>query len=182
MAFLSHFEKGVVMIKAPYNPMDVANYIVAEAVRKEKPVTHLKLQKLLYYVVAKYLQTHNKPLIAENVVKWQYGPVVKSVYHHFKILGSLEITELCEYIESKDNKKLFSVKWADVDANVQTLKNNPEFTKVANTVIDDLLSVSAFGLVDITHAEAAWRNFEPEILQGFEPYYSEDELKAATYD
>ena len=83
------------MIKAPYNPIDVANYIVAEAVKRKKPVTHLKLQKLLYYVVVKYLQTHNKPLIAENVVKWQYGPVVKSVYHHFKILGSLEITELC---------------------------------------------------------------------------------------
>ena len=81
-------------------------------------------------MVVKYLQTHNKPLIAENVVKWQYGPVVKSVYHQFKILGSLEITELCEYIESKDDKKLFSVKWANVDANVKTLENDPEFAKL----------------------------------------------------
>lgn len=41
------------MIKAPYNPIDVANYIVAEAIKRKKPVTHLKLQKLLYYVAAK---------------------------------------------------------------------------------------------------------------------------------
>ncbi|OOS02575.1 Uncharacterized phage-associated protein [Moraxella cuniculi DSM 21768] len=169
------------MMKPPYNPIDVANYIVAEAVKRNQPVTHLKLQKILYYVVAKYLQNYDEPLIAEDVVKWQYGPVVKSVYHQFKILGSLQITELSEYIEFKDDKKLFSVKWANVDANVKTLESDLKFAIVANTVIDDLLNESAFRLVDITHAEPAWRNFEPEILQGFEPCYSEDELKAATY-
>lgn len=168
-------------MKAPYNPIDVANYIVWRANAMGNPVTHLKLQKLLYYVVAKYLQTHNKPLITEDVVKWQYGPVIKKVYHQFKILGSLEITELSEYIESKDPHKPFVVKWADVDGNVQALSQDNNFTQVANTVIDDLLPFSAFTLVDITHAEPAWRDYEHEILRGFEPIYSDNELKAANY-
>lgn len=169
------------MKQAPYNPIDVANYIVWRANKLGKPVTHLKLQKLLYYVVAKYLQTYDKHLIDENVVKWQYGPVVKSVYHQFKILGSLKITELSEYIESKEANDPFSVKWADVDGYVQDLAKNNVFTSVANLVINDLLNLSAFELVNITHAEPAWRDYEYEILQGFEPVYSDGELKAATY-
>ncbi len=169
------------MKQAPYNPIDVANYIVWRANELGKPVTHLKLQKLLYYVVAKYLQAHGEYLINENVVKWQYGPVIKSVYHQFKISGSLAITELSEYIESKDPNKPFTIQWADVDRHVQELAKNNAFTQVADMVIGDLLGFSAFELVDITHAEPAWRNYESEILQGLEPIYSDSELKAATY-
>ena len=168
------------MMKAPYNAMDVANYIVWYAKKAGNPVTHLKLQKLLYYVVASYLQKYGKPLINEDVVKWQYGPVVKSVYHQFKILGSLEITELSEYIESRDNQS-FSARWADVDKLLEDLKADDDFTQVANIVIDDLIRFSAFKLVDITHTEPAWRDFEADILKGYEPVYSVNELQDATY-
>ena len=32
------------MIKAPYNPIDVANYIVAEAIKRKSQLLNLKLQ------------------------------------------------------------------------------------------------------------------------------------------
>ncbi|WP_238971975.1 Panacea domain-containing protein [Moraxella catarrhalis] len=177
--FLSHFEKGVVMIKAPYNPIDVANYIVAEAVKREKPVTHLKLQKLLYYVVAKYAKTYNTILINEDIVKWQYGPVVKSVYHYFKLHGDRIITKPIAYLESAE---IFNLKFTDVDANNAQLGNDKRLVDTVGQVLNDTDLLTAYELVERTHKEPAWRNFEPEILQGFEPYYSEDELKAATYD
>ncbi|MFS6937442.1 Panacea domain-containing protein [Neisseria animaloris] len=167
-------------MRVPYNPIDVANYIVRRANEKQNPVTHLKLQKLLYYVVAMYFQKYDRRLIDEDVVKWQYGPVVKSVYHQFKILGSLKITELSEYIESIDSP--FSVKWADVHDRVQRLERDNDFKIVADKVIDDLLESNAFKLVDITHAEPAWYNYKDEILRGSEPTYSDAELKAAKYD
>lgn len=47
---------------APYNPIDVANYIVWRTKQEKKPVTHLKLQKLLYYVVTGYFQSYDKHL------------------------------------------------------------------------------------------------------------------------
>ena len=169
------------MTNAPYNPIDVANYIVWRANELGKPVTHLKLQKLLYYVVAKYLQAHNQHLIDEKIVKWQYGPVVKSVYHQFKILGSLLIKEPTEYIVDKDPNNPFILKWADTEQQIDILKNNHDFYEVTEQVLKDLLPLGAFVLVDITHDEPAWRNFEPHILHGFEPVYSDDELKAASY-
>lgn len=165
----------------PYNPIDVANYIVWRANNMKQPVTHLKLQKLLYYVVATYLQTHKSHLIDETIVKWQYGPVVKSVYHQFKILGSLKITEPSEYILNKDPKDLFAVKWADVNQIVQDLDNISTFKKVVDRVLDDLLPLSAFQLVDITHAEPAWRDCEHDILNGRELIYSDNDLMVATY-
>lgn len=169
-------------MKAPYKALDVANYIVWQAAERKNPVTHLKLQKLLYYVVAKYLQEYNEPLIDEPICKWQYGPVVKSVYHQFKILGSLPITEPSEYIINKVPNNPFSGTWADVNGIVQTLHQDLQLKQVTDTVLQDLLSTKdAFQLVAITHREAAWKNYESDILQGIELIYSDDELRVAEY-
>lgn len=168
------------MKKTQYNPIDVANYIVWRANAIEKPITHLKLQKLLYYVVAKHLQKYNHYLITENIVKWQYGPVVKSVYHQFKILGSAPITELSEYM-IKDPNKLFSFEWADVDEITHNINADKEVEDTVTLVLKDLIDKNPFALVNITHREPAWRNFEERILKGGEPEYSREELMVASY-
>lgn len=168
------------MKQTQYNPIDVANYIVWRANAMQKPITHLKLQKLLYYVVAKYLQQYNHYLITENIVKWQYGPVVKSVYHQFKILGSAPITELSEYI-IKDPNKLFSFEWAKVQEITNEINTNDKVKNTVALILEDLIDKNPFVLVDITHREPAWRNFEEHILNGGEPEYSIEELMVASY-
>jgi len=50
-------------------------------------ITNLKLQKLLYYLQGYHLAYFNTPLFEEELVKWQYGPVVAEVYHSFKQHG-----------------------------------------------------------------------------------------------
>lgn len=175
--FLSHFEKGVVMIKAPYNPIDVANYIVAEAIKRKKPVTHLKLQKLLYYVVAKYAKTYNTILINEDIVKWQYGPVVKSVYHYFKLHGDRIITKPIAYLESAE---IFNLKFTDVDVNNAQLGNDKRLVDAVGQVLNDTDLLTAYELVERTHKEPAWRDFESQILKAEQELsYSLTEFKAA---
>ncbi len=47
-------------------------------------LTHLKLQKLLYFAQAYYLANYGEPLFAEDMQAWTHGPVVPSVWHEYK--------------------------------------------------------------------------------------------------
>ena len=79
-----------------YKALDIANWFLiknnAEVVEHEadnddyevyEKITHLKLQKLLYYAQGISLAIHDKPLFRENIVAWPHGPVVKEVYDIF---------------------------------------------------------------------------------------------------
>ncbi|WP_394261309.1 Panacea domain-containing protein [Moraxella boevrei] len=165
------------MKKTQYNPIDVANYIVWRANAIEKPITHLKLQKLLYYVVAKYAKDHDTMLINEDIVKWQYGPVAKSVYHYFKLYGHNEITKPIAYLTSTE---MFHLTFANVDKKISELSGDDLFETVADSVLDKLIDFSAFDLVERTHQESAWKDFEIQILQANQDLpYSLTELKMA---
>lgn len=170
-------------MKVSYNAIDIANYILWQSnIMGIKGVTHLKLQKLLYYVVARYLKNTNNSLLNESVSKWQYGPVVKSVYHQFKIFGDKSLKPVT-YLSSESNYSGngdFIIKFADVDSINQSLSQVIDIHNVVSFVITELGGFSAFELVDRTHAELAWKNFETDILRGVDLTYSLDELRAAS--
>lgn len=167
-------------MKVSYNSIDIANYILWQSkIMGIKDVTHLKLQKLLYYVVAKYLKNTNNPLLDESVSKWQYGPVVKSVYHQFKIFGDKSL-EPVTYLSPESNYSGngdFVIKFADIDSINQSLNQVRDIHNAVSFVIGELGDFSAFELVDRTHAELAWKNFEIDILRGVDLIYSLDELR-----
>lgn len=58
-------------------------------------ITHLKLQKLLYYAQAWYLANYSEPLFDEELQAWTHGPVVLSIWDEFKKYeyGSLPISD-----------------------------------------------------------------------------------------
>lgn len=169
-------------MKVSYNSIDIANYILWQSnIMDIKDVTHLKLQKLLYYVVAKHIKSTNNLLLDEPISKWQYGPVVKSVYHQFKIFGdkSLEpVTYLLPESNYSGNGDFF-IKFANIDSINHSLNQMTDIHNAVSFVIGKLGNFSAFDLVDRTHAELAWKNFEADILKGIDLTYSLDELKVA---
>ncbi|MCL2616537.1 MAG: DUF4065 domain-containing protein [Defluviitaleaceae bacterium] len=71
----------------------VTNSILSLAFSKGTSISHLKLQKLLYFVYKKYLQDINQPLFSEYFEVWTLGPVLPSVYHIFKKYGSRDIDD-----------------------------------------------------------------------------------------
>ncbi|MCY4595573.1 MAG: DUF4065 domain-containing protein [Bryobacterales bacterium] len=82
-------------MQAPYSPKTIANYFLER--RKDpkiKPVTQMKLHKLVYFSHGWYLAFTGDPLINEMVEAWEYGPVVPTLYHEFKEFGSREIKRL----------------------------------------------------------------------------------------
>lgn len=47
-------------------------------------MTHLKLQKLLYYAQGWHLAQRGVPLFEEELVAWPHGPVCPEIWHRFK--------------------------------------------------------------------------------------------------
>ncbi len=72
--------------------MDLAKYIVAYEKENNRKIDNLRLQKLLYFVQAKFLNTIGEPIFDERIEAWTYGPVVPDVYHEFKKYSKSDIS------------------------------------------------------------------------------------------
>ncbi len=121
---------------------DVAKYILS----KSSPIdgdgmTHLKLQKLIYYVQGFALVILKTPLFNERMEAWPHGPVVPDLYKEYKGYRN-------NIIEDFNDKP--------GDAN--------SLSDQQRELIDDVLSVygqySASKLRNLTHSEAPWQEAE----------------------
>lgn len=59
-------------------------------------ITHLKLQKLLYYTQAWYMAYYREPLINDRFQAWIHGPVIPRIYEQFKWHGYNPIPKVSE--------------------------------------------------------------------------------------
>ena len=50
----------------------------------QRGFTHMKLQKLLYYMQGFHVGKTYSPLFPEDIEAWQYGPVIRSVWYEFR--------------------------------------------------------------------------------------------------
>ncbi|MEJ6398586.1 Panacea domain-containing protein [Yoonia sp. 208BN28-4] len=67
------------------NPKNIGRWFVNRADRSAGDVmTHLKVQKLVYYADAWHLAYFDRPLIGEDFQAWAHGPVVRSLYEKYR--------------------------------------------------------------------------------------------------
>ena len=71
----------------------VANEFIRRANGEGQPLTHLQIQKLVYFSHARLLFLHGQPLIDKGFEAWEYGPVVPDLYHALKRYGPDEVLE-----------------------------------------------------------------------------------------
>lgn len=139
-----------------YAAMDIARYVINYCIDKKKPISNLQLQKILYYIQAAFLVEEGKPCFEEDIVRWRHGPVQKEVYNNFKgfIGGSIEEkqNEYIEYIFNDD----FSIKKVVRVFNENDI--NLKDKEIINKVINALIDIEAWDLVDRTHEEEPWKN------------------------
>lgn len=127
--------------KTTYSAENVAKYLVYLASRdlvgdnKEREgITNLKLQKVLYFAQAYFLAKLGRPLFADHVEAWEYGPVVPSVYRKYRENGSNPII-------SEEDKSTITV----------------EDKEVLDKIWSTFGGYSASRLVDISHAHTPWK-------------------------
>ena len=124
-------------MSATYSASTIAQWFVNRAAMDVSDggeyLTHLKLQKLLYYAQGCYLALKNQPLFDDEIYCWTHGPVVATVYQ--------------EYKHFKDNvlDKVYPVK----------------IDRATEDILDEVYNVfgqySALRLRSMTHAETSWK-------------------------
>ena len=133
---------------------NVANKIIDLFKQENKPISHKKLQKLVYLVYAFYYYFNDKKLFDEKFEAWPHGPVCRELYFDIKkesgnnynafnisniklkvdnenIEDEDQINDTCEYV-----KKYFG-DWSANLLEYLTHKSGSAWSKVINKDNDD---------------------------------------------
>ncbi|KAA6507698.1 DUF4065 domain-containing protein [Helicobacter pylori] len=132
--------------------LDAAKILINLSLDNQKPITNLKLQKMLYIAQA---ESDSKLIkIKEDFQAWDYGPVIPDVYCNFCINGSTPITKREEIPNNIDREK------------------EKELAKIYNQYKD----ADAWNMVRATHQkESAWSKHH---VKGMRKVIKRDDIKA----
>ncbi len=91
-------------VVSTYSPRVVANAILASARDKGISVSHLKLQKLMYFIHCWGLTLNGKSPINEMPQAWQYGPTFESIFFAARDYGQKPIKEFFKSMDVITNE------------------------------------------------------------------------------
>jgi uncharacterized phage-associated protein len=119
--------------------IDVAKFLIQLAASEDEPdlLSHLRLQKLLYYVQGWSLALRSVPMFPERIEAWAHGPVVRDLYREFAQYGFEVIPP--EHFNEPANLE-------DDEA------------ELTAEVWEGYKGYSATSLRTMTHSESPWRN------------------------
>lgn len=133
----SNDKGGIGNMSCKYSAMDIAMYVIEYANERNKPITNLYLQKILYYIQANELVETGEPIFNESIMAWKYGPVVEEVYSFFSSFGSS------------------TIKYNNIFYNAKSIENVVK--ERINKIVDIKMDIPAWELVQKTHEEAPWK-------------------------
>jgi uncharacterized phage-associated protein len=130
------------------NAFPVANHILWRANKDADDISPMKLQKILYFLHGWYLAITGQRLVDEGFMRWQYGPVVPSVYRELRHYGAMPIDD---YIKQYDEN---TGQFLPFFVNTNAL---PQFNDVLERVWQQYRGFSAIQLSSMTHqAGSPW--------------------------
>ena len=118
---------------------DLAYYIINS--QKYPNLSHLKLQKLLYYIQSWHLVFFDTKLFDDDFQAWVHGPVSRKVYNTFKDESILH-NELNPDL-SKGN-------------NIDSVLSDEQL-QLINDVLDEYGDKTPYHLECLTHEEKPWK-------------------------
>lgn len=118
------------------NAMLIAEYIISKCYNYQKPVSNLKLQKMLYFLFGYYCKKYDEYLFEDDFVAWKLGPVILDVYFSFNNNIS---NPICESF--------------DVD-----LELSSDRVSFIDKKIEELQVKSTWELVEESHKTTPWIN------------------------
>lgn len=134
-----------------YKGIEAACAIVNYANEIDKPMSNLKLQKVLYFVQGYYLQMNGYPFFLDEIEAWPYRPVVPNVYEQFQRFGSSFIPYTFEYSEFD------YLSWDETIYHFDSTEIQQDDLDFLKAVVEKLNKYSASDLVTITHNQDPWR-------------------------
>jgi uncharacterized phage-associated protein len=116
--------------------INVSELFLSWGNKEGEVITNLKMQKLLYYAEAWHLVNFKCSLFKEEIEAWQYGPVIREAYNHFKEFNHTGI----EYLSTGLEEQQF----------------NPDQLEFLTEFYDKFIVISAHSLVNSSHSEKPW--------------------------
>jgi uncharacterized phage-associated protein len=118
----------------PYKAIEVANWFIDQFDRESGGlITHLKVQKLLYFAEAWCQALLDRELFEESMEAWAHGPVVREVFDVYRDYG-----------------------WEPLTASDEIIEFDSDVEDVLNQVLDVYGEVSAKTLEKMTHKDKPW--------------------------
>lgn len=150
-----------------HNPLSVANLLVEMAIDNATPISNLHLQKVLYYLQAFYLCKTSSPIIDAQFSRWPYGPVIESVHQAFSHYGASAILEPLE-----DDGIFFE------EGSIPTLDPSifGAFEDTLVPFLKKLFITVPWQLVEKTHGQKIWSDYEKDTQSYSAPDYTEEEI------
>lgn len=119
---------------ANFTAFDVAAWFLNRQDRDSGDlITHLKLQKLVYYAQAWALALLNEPLFDEDLEAWAHGPVARSLYERYA-----------------------GARWNPLDPVDHEVKFSEQQLDVLSEVADAYTGYTSKRLEAMTHSEQPW--------------------------
>lgn len=126
-----------------YTAKDVAKWFLSRVERESgDAITHLKLQKLVYYAQAWHLAHFGKPIFDEDMKAWAHGPVAVSVWHEYKNYG-------WEALPSPNKPS--------------AIQQNGKLNSFLEAVYSAYGQFTAKALETLTHQESPWRDARGDL-------------------
>jgi uncharacterized phage-associated protein len=143
-------ELGAVM---PYDTKAIANYFLDLAQAEGKPLSPMKLQKLVYFAHGWYLGLTGKPLLDEAVQAWSFGPVIQSLYKEFLEFGACDIDRIARTRVFTESPDILDWKWSYHEPSLKESSNkDKDFVEHLLKRIWEVYSgYSAAQLSNLTH-------------------------------
>ncbi len=145
------------------NILDLAKYVGLTLIIRGLSVSHLKIQKLVYYIQAWYMVAFGREqtLIKDVPQAWVNGPVYRAIYDEYKDKSD----NMCDHLKLSD----FTTE-TDASKAIAQLVEKMQLTKEQIETIDQIImlygSKSQNFLIFQTHSELPWC----EKREGLLPY------------
>lgn len=127
-----------------YDVLDVSEYVLSYCETKGKPISNLKLQKILFYIQCEYIRQKKRLLFDNQMECWTYGICIPDSYLHYASWSSTDI---------------FGVKL------IEGISFDDETKRIMNRVIDQYIDWKVWYLVELNQQEKIWRD---NFIQGYD--------------
>jgi uncharacterized phage-associated protein len=120
----------------------IANYILDRAEVLGLELSNFSLNKVIYFVHGHYLAFYGLPLVADAFEAWEKGPVLREIYHAFKVFGENTIRSRATKLDFRTGQR-----------SIVAYNFEPAEVEIINPLIDFYAKIPGGKLYHLSHLE-----------------------------